>query len=77
MTDRLYLATPADDHQPVRLVIASTPAQVFQHPARNAWTVAPAGAMEVANAMTAGAKPETAGEPVPNDKQALLPGLND
>ena len=77
MTDRIYLATPADDHQPVRLVKASTPAQVFQHLARNAWTVAPAGAMDVADAMTAGAKPETAGEPVPSDKQSLLPGLND
>jgi len=77
MTDRLYLATPTEAGHPQRLVIASNPAQVFQHLARTAWTVAPAGAMDVADAMTAGAKPETAGEPVPSDKQSLLPGLND
>ena len=77
MAERIYIATPTDPSQPERLVKASNPAQVYQHLARHGWNVAAAGAMEVANAMTAGARPETAGEPVPSDKQALLPGLND
>ena len=77
MAERIYIATPTDPSQPERLVVASNPAQVSQHLARHGWNVAAAGAMEVANAMTAGARPETAGEPVQDERQEVLPGLSD
>jgi hypothetical protein len=79
---RMYSATPTkpngqpDESQPKRLVKACTQAQVYQHLARNAWAVAPAGAIEVADTMLAGAKPETAGEPVQDERQEVLPGLS-
>lgn len=76
MADRIYIATPTVANttagQPKRLIKAASQAQGYAHLARATWTMEAASAMDVAEAMAAGARLETAGQ-APCDRQEESP----